>query len=220
LTCDNILTKSVNMSTSVTQADIRTAPDASADEAKRARILAAAMKAFLAYGFSRVTMDQIAQAANMSRPALYLMFKNKADIFRALAVSLFAQSVERARQALEAPGTFGERVNTAIDGCMISMFAEIACSPHGADLIDAKSTLSDEIVSGWKRDLGVLIQRSVEDEARRTGVDLGENDLSAEILAQFLLDGIEGMKHRLIDADQQRKAVRGLVKIVERALQP
>lgn len=208
------------MSKRFTQADIRNAPDASADEAKRARVLAAAMKAFLAYGFSRVTMDQIAQAANMSRPALYLIFKNKTDIFRALAVSLLAQSVENARQVLEGPGTFGERINTAIDRCMISMFAEIARSPHGADLIDAKSTLSDDVVLGWKRDLGVLIRKTVEDEARRTGVDLGENDLSAEILSQFLLDGIEGMKHRLTDADQQRKAVRGLVKIVERALQP
>ena len=39
---------------------------------KRARILDGAMKVFLAYGYSRVTMDDIARAAEVSRPALYL----------------------------------------------------------------------------------------------------------------------------------------------------
>ena len=45
------------------------AEDIAADP-KRARILDGAMKVFLAYGFSRTTMDDIARAADISRPAL------------------------------------------------------------------------------------------------------------------------------------------------------
>ncbi len=52
---------------------------------------------------------------------------------------------------------------------------------------------------------------AIEAEAERNGVDLAAGELSAEMLSQFLLDGIEGMKSRLTDPDQQRKAVRGLV---------
>lgn len=194
--------------------------EASAEDAKRVRILQAGMKAFLAYGYSRVTMDQIAQTAEMSRPALYLLFKNKADIYRALAAKLVSESFEKARVALEADGTFGERVNAAVETCMISAYADIAASPHGAEILDAKSTLASDLLVSWKRDLGAIVQSAIEREAQRTGVDLAASDLSAEILSQFLLDGIEGMKHRLTDPDQQRKALRGLLKIVERALQP
>ena len=42
------------------------------------------MKVVLAYGYSRTTMDDIARAAEMSRPALYLLFRNKAEIYRAM----------------------------------------------------------------------------------------------------------------------------------------
>ena len=208
------------MSTRVRETDLTAVSEAPAEDAKRARILQAGMKAFLAYGYSRVTMDQIAQTAEMSRPALYLLFKNKADIYRALAAKLVSESFEKARVALQADGTFGERVNAAVDTCMISAYADIAASPHGAEILDAKSTLASDLLVSWKRDLGAIVQSAIEREAQRTGVDLAASDLSAEILSQFLLDGIEGMKHRLTDPDQQRKALRGLLKIVERALQP
>jgi AcrR family transcriptional regulator len=194
--------------------------DATADDAKRSRILQAAMKVFLAYGFSRVTMDDIAKAAEMSRPALYLVFRNKADIYQAIAASLVAESFGKARAALAAEGTFAERMNTAIDSCMISIFSEIAASPHGAEILDAKSTLAADLLLSWKRGLGGIMRDAIEAAAEHNGVDLAAGELSSEMLSQFLLDGIEGMKSRLADPEQQRKAVRGLVKIVERTLQP
>ena len=54
------------------------------------------MKVFLTYGYARVTMEDIARAAEISRPALYLLFKNKADIYRAIGAALLEQSAERA----------------------------------------------------------------------------------------------------------------------------
>ena len=71
------------------------------DDPKRARILERAMKVFLAYGFARTTMDDIARAAEVSRPALYLLFRNKTDIYRAIGAGLLEQSVETARMALQ-----------------------------------------------------------------------------------------------------------------------
>jgi AcrR family transcriptional regulator len=48
---------------------------------KKSRILAAARSVFLSYGFKRVNMNDIAEAAGVSRPALYVLFKNKEEIF-------------------------------------------------------------------------------------------------------------------------------------------
>ena len=49
-------------------------------DSRRAHVLASASKVFLAYGFAKATMDDIARAAEMSRPAVYLHFKNKTEI--------------------------------------------------------------------------------------------------------------------------------------------
>jgi AcrR family transcriptional regulator len=48
---------------------------------KKSRILAAARSVFLRYGYKRVNMSDIAEAADVSRPALYVLFKNKEEIF-------------------------------------------------------------------------------------------------------------------------------------------
>ena len=45
------------------------------------QIIEAATSVFLRYGFRRTTMGDIAEAAGVSRPALYLRFCNKEHIF-------------------------------------------------------------------------------------------------------------------------------------------
>ena len=50
---------------------------------KRQRAADAALTVFQRYGFARTTMADIADAAGISRPALYLLFPNKEEIFAA-----------------------------------------------------------------------------------------------------------------------------------------
>ncbi len=187
---------------------------------KRLRILEGAMKVFLAYGFSRVTMDDIARAADMSRPALYLLFKNKTEIYRALGTMLLRNSVEQARLALEADGSFPERMMQAIENALISMMATIAASPHGAEILDMKNALAVDLTSDWRAGLKQHVAQAIRAEAAGSGVDLGRRGLSAEGLAEMLLDGLEGMKMRLSDPGEQRKAARGLVRVIELAIKP
>ena len=43
----------------------------------------AARSVFLRFGYRRVSMNDLAEAAGISRAALYLAFKNKEDVFLA-----------------------------------------------------------------------------------------------------------------------------------------
>lgn len=54
------------------------------DSVKRARILEVAGQMFLEQGFSRVSMDAIAEAAPVSKPTLYSHFKDKEALFIAV----------------------------------------------------------------------------------------------------------------------------------------
>ncbi|MGR8935937.1 MAG: TetR/AcrR family transcriptional regulator [Gammaproteobacteria bacterium] len=51
---------------------------------KRQTILAAAKQAFLAHGYSGVTMEAIAEAAPVSKPTLYNHFRSKQELFAAV----------------------------------------------------------------------------------------------------------------------------------------
>ena len=55
-------------------------------EMRRNEIVDAAEKLFFARGYENVTMDDIAKELEMARATLYLSFKNKEDIYAAIAI--------------------------------------------------------------------------------------------------------------------------------------
>jgi hypothetical protein len=128
------------------------------------------------------------------------------------------QSATRAEAILRRDGALSDRLMAMIEECLIGMMRQIAESPHGAEILDMKSTLAGDIVSGWKQRLGGLIATAIEAEARGSGVDLEARGVSAKLLATLLLDGLEGMKSRIRNPEEQRTAARGLVRVVEIAI--
>lgn len=193
---------------------------ASTEDVKRHRVLDGAMRVFLSYGYQRVTMDDIARAAEMSRPALYLLFKNKADIYRAIGERMFEMSSQAIDRVLAEGGSLGEKLNIVVDQIMIEMMCQITDSPHGAELLDLKNSLAADVVEGWHARSAGQFTRAIENEAARLGVDLSTRGLSADGLAELLMDGLEGMKHRVQGAEAQRIAARQLVRVIELALKP
>ncbi|MEU3188591.1 TetR/AcrR family transcriptional regulator [Streptomyces sp. NPDC006923] len=89
------------------------------DDPKRAAVLAAALGQFGRYGFQKTSMEAVAKAAGISRPALYLRFSNKEQLYRATMQGV----MERAQQAMEARFadaalSFEERIVAALDALM------------------------------------------------------------------------------------------------------
>lgn len=189
------------------------------DDPKRTRVLDGAMKVVLAYGYHRTTMDDIARAAEMSRPALYLLFKNKADIYRAIATRMFAQCTGHMDEILQGPGPFGDRLFSSIEHTMIDMMCMIKESPHGAEIMDLKGELAGDLVEDWHKTLSRQFREAIAQETAQTGVDLKQRGLCVEILAELLVDGLEGMKMRTDDPTAQRIAVRQLVRVIELAIE-
>lgn len=193
---------------------------ASPDDLKRQRILERAAKVFLAYGIQRTTMDDIAKAAEMSRPALYLLFRNKIDIYQAIALSYFEASAASARRVLAGDGPIGDRLNLLLETSMFAMMEEFMRSPHGHEILDMKNQLAGDVLADWKAEITSLVAEALDRAARDSGVDLAARGYSAETLASLFWDAIEGMKARLKNLDELRAATRGLVSVVARAVTP
>lgn len=80
----------------------------------RETLLDAACALFLENGYDAVSMQQIAEAAGMTKGAPYYHFRNKDDLF----MQVFAQSIERLKAGfssqLETEGAFDERLKRAM----------------------------------------------------------------------------------------------------------
>lgn len=185
---------------------------------KRARILEGAMRLVLAYGYSRVTMEDLAREAEISRPALYLLFKNKTDIYRAVASQMLEASVATVAAELAREGDFGARMTAAIEQGIVATMRHISESPHGAELMDMKNSLAGDLAARWRDCMAWHFCSAIDNEATRNGVDLSARGLSPHLLADLLLDGLEGMKERTRDVAAQSATATGLVRVIERAI--
>lgn len=183
------------------------------EQSRRDRILAGAMQVFLAYGFQRTTMDDIARAAEISRPALYLLFRNKTDIYRALAEDFVTGTIAHARSALDEAAGVEVRIAGALD-CALCMMAEIEQSPHGAEILDMKNSLAADIVADARAQLVAMLEDTIADEARRCDLDLSKQGLSPGLLAGMALDAIDGLKLRNLAQDEQRELATAYIGVV------
>jgi AcrR family transcriptional regulator len=177
-----------------------------------------ALKLALAYGYARTTMDDIARAAEMSRPALYLLFKNKTEIYREIAKTVMRGSIEAARLAIASEGNFPARMGAAVDAAIFSSLCQFAESPHGGELLDMKTSLAGDLVENWRSELSAIFADAIRTEAAANGIELEAAGLCPQGMANMLMDGLEGMKTRLDDIDAQKKAACGLVRVIALAL--
>jgi AcrR family transcriptional regulator len=117
-----------------------------ASTARQDAILDAAFHAFATYGFRRTTMDDIAQSAGLSRPALYQRFRNKEDIFRSLATRYFDEVLAEMEAILSRPGQQPDSQLAAAFAAKDGKFMEVVLgTPHGAELLDAGFQVSGDI---------------------------------------------------------------------------
>src|SRR5882762_962933 len=80
------------------------------NDQKRLRILSAALDVFFKYGFKRVNMHDIAAAAGVSRPALYVYFKSKEEVFSAALIQHAHNIIEDINKGLESQKTAEDKI--------------------------------------------------------------------------------------------------------------
>jgi AcrR family transcriptional regulator len=99
-------------------------------EATRAALMAAARELFGARGYAGVGTEEIVAAAGVTRGALYHHFRDKRDLFRAVAVATEAAFVEQvARQVAGVEEPFAQlagALDATLDACTDPELAQIA----------------------------------------------------------------------------------------------
>jgi AcrR family transcriptional regulator len=154
-------------------------------EATRLRLVTAARTLFGARGYADVGTEEIVQAAGVTRGALYHQFRDKADLFAAVAEELEAEIAERIAGAAGA-GAAADPVGALRSGARLFLDACAAPEVERIILLDAPAVL------GWEawRDL-----------AGRYGLGLVQFALQAAIDADAIVpQPVVPLAHVLIGA--------------------
>ena len=155
------------------------------DAQRRARVREAALDVFARYGFRRTSMADLATAAGMSRPALYLLHPNKAAVFADLAGAMLEASFAAAVAAWP-PGTpVSDGLAAALLAKDLGLFRLLAASPHGAEILSEGTALTMDLHADIEaRFRALLIERL-------SAAGAGD----APSLARMVTKAADGLKH-------------------------
>ncbi|GKQ54362.1 TetR/AcrR family transcriptional regulator [Bradyrhizobium sp. Ce-3] len=104
----------------------------------KTRILDATMLVFRRHGFRRSSIEQVAEAAGLTRQALYHHFESKEALFRAVIErvheSAIAAEAAAVAEAETAGGNLGDILAAGMTARMSTMIASLDGSPHLEEL--------------------------------------------------------------------------------------
>lgn len=133
---------------------------AGSDE-KQGRAIAAAADVFLRYGFVRTTMGDIAKAAGISRPALYLLFPGKEQIFEAATMFMARRRLDEIRAALAPCKGLHDRLTTACSLLLLRVFELQQSAPDSRDMDDLKFSVVRQIYAMFEQFFAGIIADEV-----------------------------------------------------------
>ncbi|MBI1751757.1 MAG: TetR/AcrR family transcriptional regulator [Acidobacteria bacterium] len=179
-------------------------------EAKKAKVIQAAEASFLRYGYRRVTMGDIASAAGLSRPALYLHFCNKETIFEAVLRAFMTRAIEDLRAGLAQQGTVEDRLRFAFDVWAVRPFGLLAATPDAKELIDCGFEFAREAINqgteAFEAELAAIL-------APRLGSNPGAES-QAQDVARILTRAVQGFKQTATSPEDLRTMIHGLLNLV------
>ncbi|MEM7721303.1 MAG: helix-turn-helix domain-containing protein [Pseudomonadota bacterium] len=189
------------------------------DDKARA-VLKAAFETFLQFGVRRASMQDIADRAGMSRAALYLHYKNKDDIFRALMESYFAAAADVAADALARETDPVAALRAAFHAQAGEATDRMMDSPHVDEMLSAKhGTAHDVMAAGEARLAQVYIEwlsRGAK-EGWLSAKAVGDNPAETGAL---ILNSVFAIKNTGVDAAGYSVARERLAELFGRALRP
>lgn len=92
--------------------------------AREEKILRAALSVFEEKGFASARMEDVAEKVGLSKPALYLYFKDKEDLLRSALLRIAQTSVQMLETAAAGPSDPKEKLSRALDGGYRSMLGD------------------------------------------------------------------------------------------------
>ena len=178
---------------------------------KEQRALAAAEDVFTRHGYARTTMGDIARAAGMSRPALYLLFPDKDAVFSRVVDGLDDRKHVEIETALDGLVGLEARLSLACVKWGLHGVELAAVHPDAGDLFDLRFPAVRKVYARFETLVAGMIEQAV------TASNVGA---TPDELARTLVFGMRGLRATAADVEDMRRLVAVQVLVLVRAISP
>jgi len=174
-------------------------------DVKNDKILSAAFRLFHQHGFKKVTMSDIAAAAEMSRPTLYAAFSSKEAIFGGLARRQHERGDAEIAVRLPRVKTLASRLGVLFDVWILEPFASVVDSPNGRDLLAHGDTYAPDAIHDTYRRFEEHLVAVLAPHMK------GKRALGAADLAHILTMATRGLKATATSLEELQRFTQGLI---------
>ena len=163
----------------------------------RTRILDAAMLVFRRQGFRRSSIEQAAEAAGLTRQALYHHFKSKEALFRAvierLHESALAAEIEAANAAEKAGGSLADILVASVSAKLGQLAKSLDGSPHVEELFSEHLLQARDLYQKYAAAYAAQLASTITRVCRKQGLKLNAG-LVPQDFARCIEMAINGTK--------------------------
>jgi AcrR family transcriptional regulator len=163
----------------------------------RTRILDAAMLVFRRHGFRRSSIEQAAEAAGLTRQALYHHFKSKEELFRAVLELLYENSLTAEIAAADATekagGSLADILVAELTGRLSLAIASFEGSPHIEELFSEHLAQGRDLYQKYAGLYDAQVVATIERVCRKRGLVLAPG-LTSRDLSRYVVMAINGTK--------------------------
>ena len=180
------------------------------NDAKRNRLLVEARAVFLRYGYKRVTMSDIAEAAGMSRAAIYVGFKSKEDVFVGVFDQWVDQTIAEIAMVIATRATAEKRLELAFEIWAVKPFEMTMDSPEARELLECSFDFAlGSLKRGYKK-FETAIAPVIATLAEQR---LAHANISPERTAHVLASAVRGFKQTAAKPAELRQLIKQLVSL-------
>ncbi len=179
-----------------------------AAEARRQRVVEAASTVFLRYGYARTTMADIAQAARVSRPTLYLTFPDKEAVFRGVMETMVAAKMAAIRSGLADYAGFDAKLRFACEAWGAEGYELVLANPDAKDMFDLSFAPVREGYAAFEELIAELLREVLQTK------DLG---VTADQLARVIVFSTRGFKDVAKDGADMRRMIGAQIAVLSAA---
>jgi AcrR family transcriptional regulator len=173
-------------------------------DARQSALLEAAVGVFARYGFRKTSMEEVAQAAGVSRQGLYLQFANKEELFRkALEYSLNSQLNAAIAALAVRADSLEVRIIAACDAWAGRFVGSLGAD--AADLMCASTSLAGATLTHFETRFESALTGAIADSP--LAAFCNSAGMSPAELARTLHATVRGLKQRSASREEFVKGV-------------
>jgi AcrR family transcriptional regulator len=178
---------------------------------KEQQVIESAYTVFFRYGYARTTMADLAKAAGLSRPALYLVFPGKAEIFQAVVEWLSEKLLAEIRGGVKDEWPLQRKLMYALELAVAQGYDAIKANPDAEDLLSLHGEIPalEAAYNALQRYFADLLREPLRQSSLK---------LNAADIARVLMASMRGFKLVATDGKDLRHLIEAQVTMLVTAI--